>query len=88
MRPKRVSIITRTRGLPAVRSAGSEFDYFLPFYQMNKKLLIFLIDGLGDVNIPKLDSKTPLQQAHLPWLDKLAGTNNPFSFLTFDSSTF
>jgi 2,3-bisphosphoglycerate-independent phosphoglycerate mutase len=38
-----------------------------------KKLLVFLIDGLGDVNILNLESKTPLQIAHLPWLDKLAG---------------
>ncbi|KAI8647161.1 putative 2,3-bisphosphoglycerate-independent phosphoglycerate mutase [Parasitella parasitica] len=37
----------------------------------SSRLLIFLIDGLGDVNIASLDSKTPLQYAHTPWLDKI-----------------
>ncbi|KAI9486263.1 MAG: 2,3-bisphosphoglycerate-independent phosphoglycerate mutase-domain-containing protein [Benjaminiella poitrasii] len=31
-----------------------------------------MIDGLGDVGIPELDSKTPLQVANTPWLDHLA----------------
>ncbi|GAA5806453.1 hypothetical protein HPULCUR_011987 [Helicostylum pulchrum] len=39
---------------------------------MKNKLLFFLIDGLGDVNIPHLESKTPLKLARIPWLDKLA----------------
>ncbi|EPB88271.1 hypothetical protein HMPREF1544_04979 [Mucor circinelloides 1006PhL] len=39
--------------------------------KQKSRLLIFLIDGLGDVNIPHLESKTPLQYAHTPWLDKL-----------------
>ena len=38
-----------------------------------KKLLLVLIDGLGDVAIPQLDYQTPLQAAKTPWLDKLAG---------------
>ncbi|KAI9264939.1 2,3-bisphosphoglycerate-independent phosphoglycerate mutase-domain-containing protein [Phascolomyces articulosus] len=37
-----------------------------------QKLLLVLIDGLGDVAIPKLDYQTPLQAANTPWLDKLA----------------
>ncbi|KAI9265981.1 2,3-bisphosphoglycerate-independent phosphoglycerate mutase-domain-containing protein [Sporodiniella umbellata] len=37
-----------------------------------KKLLIFLIDGIGDVAVPELDFKTPLQVANVPWMDKLA----------------
>ncbi|KAF7729468.1 hypothetical protein EC973_004448 [Apophysomyces ossiformis] len=36
------------------------------------KLLIVLIDGIGDVAVPQLDGKTPLQAAHTPWMDKLA----------------
>jgi 2,3-bisphosphoglycerate-independent phosphoglycerate mutase len=48
----------------------------------NSKLLIFLIDGLGDVAISKLNYKTPLQQAHTPWLDKLAGNTKKKSFLS------
>lgn len=44
----------------------------------NSRLLIFLIDGLGDVNVPNLDSKTPLQFAHTPWLDKLCGIYSLF----------
>ncbi|ORZ02440.1 2,3-bisphosphoglycerate-independent phosphoglycerate mutase-domain-containing protein [Syncephalastrum racemosum] len=37
-----------------------------------KKLLLVLIDGIGDVAIPDLGHKTPLQKAHTPWLDRLA----------------
>ncbi len=40
---------------------------------MKNKLLIFLIDGLGDVSIPHMKSKTPLQLAKTPNLDELAG---------------
>ncbi|KAG0173628.1 hypothetical protein DFQ28_011120 [Apophysomyces sp. BC1034] len=36
------------------------------------KLLIVLIDGIGDVAVPQLNGKTPLQAAHTPWMDKLA----------------
>ncbi|RCH92040.1 hypothetical protein CU097_008284 [Rhizopus azygosporus] len=39
---------------------------------MKRKLLIFLIDGIGDVAVPELDFKTPLQVARTPWMDKLA----------------
>ncbi|KAI7897780.1 archaeal type cofactor-independent phosphoglycerate mutase, partial [Cokeromyces recurvatus] len=38
----------------------------------NKKLIFFMIDGLGDIGIPEYDSKTPLQVANTPWLDHLA----------------
>ncbi|OBZ83553.1 2,3-bisphosphoglycerate-independent phosphoglycerate mutase 1 [Choanephora cucurbitarum] len=41
---------------------------------MKNKLLIFLIDGLGDVNLPDHKMKTPLQLAHLPFLDELAAS--------------
>ncbi|KAI8148827.1 2,3-bisphosphoglycerate-independent phosphoglycerate mutase-domain-containing protein [Fennellomyces sp. T-0311] len=37
-----------------------------------QKLLLLLIDGLGDVAIPQLDYQTPLQAAKTPWLDRLA----------------
>lgn len=38
-----------------------------------QKLLLLLIDGIGDVAVGKLDEKTPLQVAKTPWLDQLAG---------------
>lgn len=38
-----------------------------------EKLLIVLIDGIGDVAVPELDNRTPLQAANIPWMDKLAG---------------
>lgn len=38
-----------------------------------EKLLIVLIDGIGDVAVPELDKRTPLQAANIPWMDKLAG---------------
>jgi 2,3-bisphosphoglycerate-independent phosphoglycerate mutase len=38
-----------------------------------QKLLLLLIDGIGDVAVGKLGEKTPLQVAKTPWLDQLAG---------------
>lgn len=37
-----------------------------------QRLLVLLIDGVGDVAVPQLDHKTPLQAANTPWLDRLA----------------
>ncbi|KAI9313094.1 phosphonopyruvate decarboxylase-like protein [Dichotomocladium elegans] len=39
-----------------------------------KKLLIVLIDGIGDVAIPQLNNQTPLQAANIPWMDRLAAS--------------
>ncbi|ORZ13184.1 archaeal type cofactor-independent phosphoglycerate mutase [Absidia repens] len=39
-----------------------------------QKLLLLLIDGIGDVAVKRLDGKTPLQHANTPWLDKLAAS--------------
>jgi 2,3-bisphosphoglycerate-independent phosphoglycerate mutase len=38
------------------------------------KVLFLLIDGIGDVQIPELGSKTPLEYANTLTLDRLAGT--------------
>jgi 2,3-bisphosphoglycerate-independent phosphoglycerate mutase len=40
---------------------------------MKSKLLIILIDGLGDVALRELDDKTPLQLARTPHMDSLTG---------------
>lgn len=47
------------------------------------KTILFVIDGLGDRPIPKLNNKTPLEAARTPNLDKMAeqgvcGLVNPF----------
>ena len=36
-------------------------------------LAFVLIDGLGDVSIPDLGNRTPLEAAHCPYLDAIAG---------------
>ena len=36
-------------------------------------LALVLIDGLGDINLPSLGHRTPLQAAHTPALDAIAG---------------
>lgn len=41
-----------------------------------RNVLLLLIDGLGDVSIPELEFKTPLQKARTPFLDAVAGTNS------------
>jgi len=37
-----------------------------------KKIILLVIDGLGDENIPKLDNKTPLAAAQIPNMNNLA----------------
>lgn len=39
-----------------------------------ERVAFVLIDGIGDVNIACLGNKTPLQAAHTPYLDAIAGT--------------
>lgn len=39
---------------------------------MNKKYIFIICDGLGDLPIPQLDNKTPLEAASTPNLDRLA----------------
>ncbi len=36
-------------------------------------LAFVLIDGIGDVSIPELGKRTPLEAAHCPNLDAIAG---------------
>lgn len=40
--------------------------------EAKKRVAFVLIDGLGDVSIPKLGYKTPLQVANIPNLDAIA----------------
>ena len=39
----------------------------------HRGVALVLIDGLGDVSIPELGNRTPLEAAHTPFLDALAG---------------
>ncbi len=38
-----------------------------------ERLAFVLIDGIGDVTIPALGSRTPLQAATVPYLNAVAG---------------
>ncbi|XP_010528453.1 PREDICTED: uncharacterized protein LOC104805546 [Tarenaya hassleriana] len=40
--------------------------------ERRKRVAFVLIDGLGDISIPKLGGKTPLQAANIPSLDAIA----------------
>ena len=40
----------------------------------SQKLAFVLIDGVGDVSVPPLGEETPLQAAHIPFMDVLSGT--------------
>lgn len=50
----------------------------------SQKLVFLLIDGVGDVSVPPLGEQTPLQAAHIPFLDMLSGKphKNSFPILT------
>lgn len=45
------------------------------------KLILVLIDGVGDVTIPAFGDRTPLQVAHTPNLDCVAGAVYCFAAL-------
>lgn len=42
------------------------------------KILFILIDGIGELNIQKIDNKTPLQYLDLPHINALASTGPEF----------
>jgi Predicted phosphoglycerate mutase, AP superfamily len=42
------------------------------------KILFILIDGIGELGIPELQNKTPLQYLDLPYINSLAKTGNIF----------
>lgn len=44
------------------------------------RMAFVLIDGLGDVSIPELGNRTPLEAAHTPHLDAIAGGSRSFRF--------
>lgn len=41
---------------------------------LRKKVAFVLIDGIGDVSIPQLFSRTPLEAANVRYLDAVAGS--------------
>ncbi|MDH4018239.1 MAG: 2,3-bisphosphoglycerate-independent phosphoglycerate mutase [Xanthomonadales bacterium] len=41
---------------------------------LRSKCVLLIIDGLGDLPIPELDGKTPLEAANTPILDQMAGS--------------
>jgi hypothetical protein len=47
------------------------------------KILFVLIDGIGDVSVPSLHNRTPLQHAHTPYMDLLASGVSGLSFVVY-----
>lgn len=45
----------------------------LPGATEHLRIAMVMIDGVGDVSVPDLSDKTPLQLAYLPFLDSIAG---------------
>lgn len=44
-----------------------------PISPTPKRLAFVLIDGVGDVTLSELGNRTPLEAAHTPHLDEVAG---------------
>jgi 2,3-bisphosphoglycerate-independent phosphoglycerate mutase len=40
---------------------------------MRGRVVLVLIDGVGDVSVPSLGDRTPLEVAHTPNMDAIAG---------------
>lgn len=40
--------------------------------EAKKRVVMVLIDGLGDVGVAELDNQTPLEKAKTPTMDELA----------------
>lgn len=58
-------ILTRIHNLLSYKNSNKELD-------MPEKCILILLDGLGDRSCREFDSKTPLQAAKTPVLDKVA----------------
>ena len=39
----------------------------------SEKVVILIVDGLGDITIPALGDRTPLEVSHVPTMDAIAG---------------
>lgn len=50
---------------------------------MEMKIILIIIDGLGDEPIPALNNKTPLEAAFKPYLDKMAENGTTSSVFPF-----
>ena len=40
---------------------------------MPSKVLMVIVDGMGDLTIPSFGERTPLEVAHVPYLNAVAG---------------
>ncbi len=36
-------------------------------------MVLLIVDGIGDVSVPEFGDRTPLEVAHVPHLDAIAG---------------
>jgi 2,3-bisphosphoglycerate-independent phosphoglycerate mutase len=46
-----------------------------------EKVVWLLIDGIGDISLTMFGDRTPLEVAHVPWLDSIAGlVPAPYAF--------
>jgi 2,3-bisphosphoglycerate-independent phosphoglycerate mutase len=41
--------------------------------QPAERVVLVIVDGVGDVSIPAWGDRTPLEVAHVPYLDAIAG---------------
>ncbi|MDX2428213.1 MAG: 2,3-bisphosphoglycerate-independent phosphoglycerate mutase [Xanthomonadales bacterium] len=55
-------------------SARQEIEKPVEKPVLRNKCVLLIIDGLGDLPIPELDGKTPLEAAKTPILDQMAGS--------------
>jgi 2,3-bisphosphoglycerate-independent phosphoglycerate mutase len=43
---------------------------------VERRIVVLLVDGMGDVALPQLDDATPLQVADTPLFDAVAGASS------------
>jgi len=57
----------------AMREEKRVVVYICSILAMGERVCFLLVDGIGDVTIPAFGDRTPLEVAHVPFLDAIAG---------------
>jgi hypothetical protein len=81
-RRKASSLPCPTADPPESKSLSLNLGCIKAAMACSERIAFVLIDGIGDVNIPALGQRTPLQAAGIPCMDAVAGHPEVLACLT------